>query len=87
MLCRRCGNDFDRADLRPPSLVLRLLAAPFFLPFLIKSGVVRGEVNALYCRTCRRQLNVSFLFIAFMVVVVATVFALQKLGLAGRGAP
>ena len=87
MLCKRCGKEFDRAELQPASLVLRLIAAPFFLPLLLKSGGLRGEVNALYCRPCRRQLNVSFFFVAFMVIVFGTVFALQKLGLAGRGAP
>jgi hypothetical protein len=86
MLCKRCGNDFDQADLRPPSLILRLLAAPFFLALLLKSRALRGEVAALYCRPCRRQLNVSFLFIAFLVVVFGTVLVLQKLGLVGGGA-
>ena len=47
MLCKRCGGEFDRADLRPPSLALRLLAAPYFLPLLLKSGALRGEINAL----------------------------------------
>lgn len=87
MLCQRCGKDFDRADLRPPFLVLRLLAAPFLLPLLLKSEVLRGEVNALYCRPCRRQLNVSFLFIAFMGVLFGTIWVLQKFGLAGGRAP
>ena len=76
MQCKRCGGDFDPADLRPPSLVLRLLAAPFFLPLLLKSGALRGEVNALYCRPCRRRLNVSFFFVAFLVVVFGTIYAL-----------
>jgi hypothetical protein len=87
MLCKRCGKDFDRAELRRPSLVLRLLAAPFVLLLMLKSGVVRGEVNALYCRPCRRQLNVSFLFIAFLVVVFGTIIALQKLGVVGPARP
>jgi hypothetical protein len=87
MLCKRCGTDFDRADLRPPSLVLRVLSAPFLLLLLLKSGVVRGEVNALYCRPCRRQLNVSFFFIAFLVVIFGTIWVLQKLGMAGARAP
>lgn len=80
MFCKRCGKEFDRAELRPPSLVLRLLAAPFLL-FMLRSRVVRGEVTALYCRPCRRSLNVSFLFVAFMVVVVGTVLLLQYLGI------
>ena len=84
MLCERCGEDFDRSVLRPPSLPLRLVAAPFF--FLMKSRVVRGEVNALYCPPCRRQLNVCFMFIAFLVVVSLTVYLLQRLGFAGGGA-
>jgi len=83
MLCKRCRKDFDRADLRPPSLALRLLAAPFFLPLLLRSGVLRGEFDALYCRRCRRQLNVSFIFVAFLVVVFGTLWLLQRLGLAG----
>jgi hypothetical protein len=81
MLCKRCGKAFDRAELRPPSLVLRLLAAPVFLLLMLNSGGVRGEVNALYCQPCRRQLNVCFLFVAFLVVVVGMMIALQKLGL------
>jgi hypothetical protein len=87
MLCKRCGKQFDLAELRPPSLFLRLIASPFFLPLLLKSGVLRGEFNSLYCRPCRRQLNVSFFFIAFLVIVFGAVFTLQKLGLVGRGAP
>jgi len=87
MQCKRCRQDFEQADLGPPSRVLRLLAAPFFLLLLLKSGVVRGEFNALYCRRCRRQLNVSFFFVAFMVLVVGTVWVLQRLGLAGGKAP
>ena len=83
MLCKRCGEDFDLAGLRPPSLILRLLSAPFFLPLLLKSRALRGEVNAVYCRPCRRPLNVGFFFVAFLVVVVLTVFAFQKLGLSG----
>jgi hypothetical protein len=84
MLCKRCGQDFDRRDLKPPSLVLRLLAAPFLVFLMLKSGGIRGEMTGLYCRLCRRQINVSIVFIAFMVVVIGTVFLLQKLGSAGR---
>ncbi len=82
MVCKRCGKDFDPSVLRPPSLLLRLVAAPFLF-FLMRSRVVRGEVHALYCPRCRRQLNVCFLFIAFLVVVSLTVYVLQRLGFAG----
>jgi hypothetical protein len=87
MQCNRCKKEFDRADLRPPSMVLRFLAAPFFLPLLLKSRALRGEVNALYCRPCRRQLNVSFFFIAFLVVLIGAIWAIQRFGLAGGGPP
>ncbi len=83
MLCKRCGKDFDVAELRRPSLVLRVLAAPVLFLLMLRSGSVRGEVNAFYCRPCRRQLNASFLFIAFMVIVFGTIYVLQKFGLAG----
>ncbi|MHB1559300.1 MAG: hypothetical protein ACYC61_17760 [Isosphaeraceae bacterium] len=87
MKCKRCGGEFDRADLRPPSMILRVLAAPFFLPLLLRSGAVRGEISALYCRPCRRQLNISFLFIAFLVLVFGTIYVLQKLGISGPPVP
>jgi hypothetical protein len=83
VLCKRCGNDVDLAELRPPSLVLRLLGAPVLLVLMLRSGAVRGEINALYCQACRRRLNASFLFIAFMVIVFRTIYVLQKFGLAG----
>jgi hypothetical protein len=77
MQCKRCGHEFDRDDLRPPSTLLRLLAAPFFVFLMFKSALVRGEFNALYCRPCRRQLNACFLFIAFMVIVALVFWGVQ----------
>ena len=68
MKCYRCQQDFDRAELRPPSLLLRILAAPYFL-LVLKLLAFGGELTAVYCRPCRRRLNVCFLFIAFLVVV------------------
>ncbi len=90
MLCKRCGRDFDMSDLRPPSLILRLLAAPFFLPFLVKSGVLRQEITAYYCRPCRRQLSFCFFFgafMAFVVIFMGMIIVMQKLGLIARRVP
>ena len=70
-------------ELRPPSLVLRVLALPVFFYLLFKSRVLRGEYAAGYCRPCRRQMNVAMFFIAFMVVVMETIIVLQNLGLIG----
>jgi hypothetical protein len=81
MQCRRCGGEFDVNDLRPPSTLLRLLAAPYFLMLLLRSSTLRGEVTALYCRPCRRQLNVCFFFIAFLVVLFGSMQLVSYLGL------
>lgn len=79
--CRRCRGEFDANDLRPPSTLLRLLAAPYFLMLSPQSSTLRGEVTALYCRPCRRQLNVCFFFIAFLVVLFGGMQLAQYLGL------
>ncbi len=79
--CRRCRGEFDANDLGPPSLLLRLLAAPYFIMLSRQSSTLREETTAHYCRPCRRQLNVCFLFIAFLVVVFGTVQLVQYLGL------
>ena len=81
--CKRCGKVFDRGELRLPSLVLRVLAMPGLLPFLLKSSVVQHEFGALYCRPCRRQLNVCFFFLAFVLVLMCALKAAQLLGLLG----
>jgi hypothetical protein len=65
---------------------LRLLSAPYFVPLFLRSGMLRSEFNARYCRPCRRQVNVSLLFIAFLVVIFATTIAIQKLGMVGGAA-
>jgi hypothetical protein len=79
--CQRCGKHFDRTDLRQPSLILRLIAAPALFFFVIHSGLVGGEVMALYCRPCRRQLNFIFFFLAFCVVLGVIAWAVEKLKL------
>jgi hypothetical protein len=84
--CQRCRKPFDRADLRPVSLIMRLFAAPAFLFFMVHSGTLRREFVALYCRPCRRQLNFCFFFMAFCVVLFVTTWALQSLGILGAKA-
>jgi hypothetical protein len=79
--CGRCRGVFDVNDLRPPSTLLRLLAAPYFLMLLLRSSTLRGEVTALYCRPCRRQLNVCYFFIAFLVVLFGAMQLVPYLGL------
>ncbi|MDB5344719.1 MAG: hypothetical protein JWP89_3096 [Schlesneria sp.] len=81
MQCRRCRGEFDANDLRPPSTMLRLLAAPYLLMLSRQSSTLRGEATALYCRPCRRQLNVCFFFIAFLVVLFGTMQLAPYLGL------
>src|SRR5690349_12904232 len=80
VLCARCRKEFPPHELRPASKVLRLLAFPFFLRNLLRSGPLRGEYTASYCRPCRRQLNVSYFFAAFLVIVFAIIFCVQKFG-------
>ncbi len=65
MRCTRCKHEFADEDLRPPSMVLRVFAFPYLL--LMQSGSVLKESNAVYCRPCRRQMNVCLLFLGFLV--------------------
>jgi hypothetical protein len=84
MLCHRCKKDFAPSDLHPPALHLRVLAAPFFYLFLLRTPELRTEFVASYCRPCRRQLSFCFFFAAFAVVVVAVVAVMAlmaKLGI------
>lgn len=86
MQCERCRHEFPQSELRPPSLILRCLAAPYFIKALLISKAFRGEYSSLYCRTCRRQLNVYFFFFAFLFILITSVFVLQKNGLIGVNA-
>jgi hypothetical protein len=81
MQCRRCRNEFDTNNLRPPSALLRVLAAPYFLMLLLRSSTLPEEATGLYCRPCRRQLNVCFFFIAFLVVLFGGMQLVAYLGL------
>jgi hypothetical protein len=79
--CGRCRGEFDANDLRPPSTLLRLLATPYFLMLSRQSSTLRGEATALYCRPCRRQLNVCFFLIAFLIILFGTMKLAQNLRL------
>ena len=81
MHCQRCSQEFPESELKPPSLILRTLALPFFAMFLLRSRAVGGELTAVYCRPCRRQLNVCIFFVAFLVVTMGTVMLLLQLGI------
>jgi hypothetical protein len=81
MHCQRCSQEFPDAELMPPSTILRVLALPFFAMFLLRSRAVGGELTALYCRPCRRQLNFCIFFAAFLVVTMGTLMLLLQLGI------
>jgi hypothetical protein len=69
MRCSRCKQEFANRDLRPPSMLLRVVAFPYLL--LMRLGPVLKESDAAYCRPCRRQMNVCLLFLGFLVVLFA----------------
>lgn len=81
MQCQRCLKDFPESELKPPSLLLRLLTAPFFLVFGLRNKAVGGELLASYCRPCRRQLNFCLFFVAFIIVTMGSLILLMKLGI------
>jgi hypothetical protein len=81
MHCQRCSHEFPPAELKPPSLILRVLGLPFFFLLALCPPAAHREFFANYCRPCRRQLNVCIFFAAFMVVTMGTVMLLMQLGI------
>lgn len=77
MRCSRCREEFSSEELRPPSALLRVLAWPYL--YLMHSRVAQGEMNASYCKTCRRQMNVCLLFLGFLVLLFGIVLIVQSI--------
>ena len=74
MHCARCRKECGPYDLRPLSKILRVLSLTIFFEWMA-SEQVRGELNGIYCASCRQQMNVAISFLAFMVLVAVGMFA------------
>jgi hypothetical protein len=67
----------------PPARLLRIVAFPFFALSAGRSTAVRQELSSGYFRPCLRQINVCLFFVAFVILLMATVLTLQWAGLIG----
>lgn len=81
MQCSHCGKQFRQNELAPPSTILAIFSLPLFIGAVFKSRNLRGEFTSLYCKPCRRAINVCLFFVAFMVVLIGGMMIAQKFGL------
>lgn len=67
------------------SFALKMTGAFALLPLLLKYGVLRRELIGRYCEPCRRRMDFSVIylaiFVAFLLVLLGTVWGLQQLGI------
>lgn len=81
--CKRCGNECDEGEAKQLAAWLRLTCLPLFA---LRSQILVREAKAVYCKRCRRSMNVTLFFIVFMIGVACLFLFLQHVypGPAGR---
>lgn len=73
-ICARCKKNFPQDELKAPPLFLQILAFPLYL----KSFQTAKEAHSKYCPMCRRSVNASLFFVAFIITVIVVFLVIKK---------
>lgn len=73
-ICARCQKNFPLDELKAPPFLLQIFAFPLYL----KSMQTAKEACSKYCPKCRRSVNASLFFVAFVIIIIVGFLIVKK---------